>query len=171
MHPEISWYMPFARDPAADPLTVTTDAALLGPVHNRLMSFHAAAFASKGLNASAVPPMSKIALGVWTTDKFARLTSPVSANMHWMIKDDRCPAEACLRGVNAQQYNALVYRPNPARNIHLANNDYAWTGDQEVPCCWAEQSLKPAERALHRAWGLPRPGWLNATYWDLLIAD
>ena len=98
------------------------------------------------------------------------------------------------------RYNALVYRPNPARNIHLANNDYAWTGDQEVcgtaslsgailaarsqwcdpsgaipalqvPCCWAEQSLKPAERALHRAWGLPRPGWLNATYWDLLIAD
>lgn len=53
IHPEIEWYVPFAADPAADPLTLTTDPALLQPVHDRLMAFHAKAFAAKGLNGAA----------------------------------------------------------------------------------------------------------------------
>ena len=48
-------------------------------------------------------------------------------------------------------YNALIGAPSAARDIHIANNDFTWTGDDDVPCCWAEQSLKSVERTLHKA--------------------
>jgi len=171
MHPEIDWYVPFARDPAEDPLTVTTDSALLGPLHTRLMAFHKSAFAAKGLNASDVPMMSKVALGVWPNDKLAALTNPASALLANQIKghSTTCPREECLNDVTPVQYNALVGQPSASRNIHIANNDYAWTLDQSVPCCWAEQGLKAAERSLHKAWGLTKPAWLDEAYWEQLI--
>ena len=168
-HPEIEWYVPFAADPAGDPLTLTTDPALVGPVHARLMAYHAHAFAAKGLNASDVPSPAKIALGLWTSDKFAQLSNPASANLHWMIQS--CPAEACLDGVTPMAYNALIGAPSAARDIHIANNDFTWTGDDDVPCCWAEQSLKSVERTLHKAWALPQPGWLDGKYWAELITE
>ena len=52
-----------------------------------------------------------------------------------------------------------------------ANNDYAWTGFHDVPCCWAEQSLKSVERTLHKAWALPQPEWLDGKYWAELITE
>ena len=168
-HPEIEWYVPFAADPAGDPLTLTTDPALVGPVHARLMAYHAHAFAAKGLNASDVPSPAKIALGLWTSDRFAQLSNPASANLHWMIQS--CPAEACLDGTTPRQYNALIGAPSAARDIHIANNDFTWTGDDDVPCCWAEQSLKSVERTLHKAWALPQPEWLDGKYWAELITE
>jgi len=169
-HPQVEWFVPFAANPSGEPLTLTTDPALLGPMHARLMAYHAAAFAKKSLNASKVPPMAKIALGLWTSDQFATLTNPASANLNWMI-GKACPAESCLQGVTPTSYNALVGTPNPARNIHIANNDFTWTGDDSVPCCWAEQSLKSVERTLHKAWQLPPPEWLNMAYWQELITE
>ena len=41
MHPMIKWYEPFAENEAAEPLTITTDSALLTPVHDHLMDYHA----------------------------------------------------------------------------------------------------------------------------------
>ena len=169
LNPEIKWYIPFAKTPVGEPLTLTTDPAMLEPVHERLMAYHALAFAKKGLNASAVPRMKQIALGLWTSDRYTGLTNPASANLHWMIQS--CAAETCLSGTSPHDYNALVAQPNANRRIHMANNDYTWTGDHDVPCCWAEQSLKSAERTLHHYWKLPQPTWLDTAYWQELLTE
>lgn len=170
--PQISFYEPFAADVAADPLTRTSDPALVLPLHAHLMAFHAEAFAKVGLNATTdVPPPRELALGVWSTDPLAMLPEPLSANMHAMVHSPLCPVEPCIAGLTPHEYNAAVASPNPAVNVHVANNDFAWTGDQGVPCCWAEQSLKSVERTLHTAWALPRPEWLDADYYaNLLVA-
>ena len=169
--PSIRYYEPFADDPAEDPLTITTDPALLLPLHRRLMEFHAAAFAKIGLNATRdVPPPTKVVLGIWTSDELAALPQPMSSNFRAQVPS--CPAESCLDGVSAPQYNAATATPNPAANIHIANNDFAITLEQGVPCCWAEQSLKSVERTLHTAWGLGRPTWLDPEYYaQLLVAE
>jgi hypothetical protein len=169
--PSIRFYEPFADDPAEDPLTITTDPALLLPLHRRLMEFHAAAFAKIGLNATRdVPPPTKVVLGIWTSDELAALPQPMSSNFRAQVPS--CPAESCLDGVSAPQYNAATASPNPAANIHIANNDFAITLEQGVPCCWAEQSLKSVERTLHTAWGLGRPTWLDPEYYaQLLVAE
>lgn len=174
MHPEISWYVPFVGDLAAEPLTITTDSAVLQPLHDQLMSYHQAAFTKVGVNTSDVPGMLKLVMGVWTTDPLAMLPNPISSNMHEMIKrldpaSTSCPAESCLDGVTPEAYNAAIGTPNVARNIHLANNDYAWTEYHDVPCCWAEQSLRSVERTLHKVWSLPRPEWLDADYWAEVV--
>lgn len=170
-HPQVRWYLPFVSDLAEEPLTITTDSALLQPVHERLMEYHRDAFAAVGINASHVPPMRKVVLGVWTTDRLARLPAPLSANMHEMVHTDQCPAEPCLAGLTPPTYNDIVASPNPQRNIHIANNDYAWTGFHDVPCCWAEQSLRSVERTLHTSWGLGRPTWLDSAYWQQVISN
>ena len=82
----------------------------------------------------------------------AMLPEPQSSNFKAMFPS--CPAEPCLAGVTPQEYNRAITYPNPAAEVHVANNDFAWTGEQGVPCCWAEQSLKSVERTLHEAWGL-----------------
>ena len=56
-HPQVKWYLPFVRNLAGEPLTVTTDPALLLPLHTRLMDYHRAAFAARGCNATAPPPL------------------------------------------------------------------------------------------------------------------
>jgi len=169
MDPSIRFYEPFAASPAEEPLTLTTDPALLLPLHEHLMDFHADAFAKVGItNATAqVPPPKQLVLGVWTSDPLAALPQPFSNRMHSMI--DTCPLEPCLEGVASTAYNAAVASPNPAANIHIANNDFALTGDQGVPCCWAEQTLKSVERTLHTVWQLPAPSWLDAEYYATLL--
>jgi len=168
VHPQISYYAPFAPMLGVDPLSITTDPALLAPLHQRLMDFHAAAFAAVGINASTVPQMRRVVLGVWTTDRLALLPGPASSNFHAQI-GSACPAEQCLQGVSPEEYYDVISSPNPVANIHVANNDFAWTDYEGVPCCWAEQSLKPVERTLHRAWGLGKPQWLDSAYYAKLI--
>lgn len=170
--PQVEWYLPFAPLRADDPLVVTTDPALLEPLHARLMSFHAAAFAAKGLNASAVPGIDRVVMGVWTSDALARLPNPMSSNFRAMpvaAIADTCPAEPCLAGVSPQAYTAAVEAPNAHANIHIANNDYTWTMEQDVPCCWAEQSLRAVEKTLHDKWGVAAPAWLDAAYYAQLL--
>mmetsp|Transcript_79066 Transcript_79066/g.157174 ORF Transcript_79066/g.157174 Transcript_79066/m.157174 type:complete len:171 (-) Transcript_79066:320-832(-) len=168
MNDRIGYYQPFAADVSENPLTITTDPALITPLHAHLMEYHAEAFAKVGLNASTdVPPPFKLVLGVWTTDALAMLPQPLSSNFKAMFPG--CPAEPCLAGVTPQEYNHAVSEPNPAARIHIANNDFAWTGEQGVPCCWAEQSLKSVERTLHTAWGLPAPSWLDPAYYAKLL--
>ena len=171
LQPQISWYAPFAADIAADPLTITTDSALLDPLHAKLMAVHAAAFAKVGMNTSQVPRMSQVVLGIWSDDQLAQLPQPMSANMHVMAKSPLCPAEPCLQGLTPPQYNDIVANPNSKRDIHIANNDYAWTGFDDVPCCWAEQSLRSVERTLHSSWSLPKPKWLDEAYYAQVIAN
>lgn len=169
--PEIAWYLPFAKSPTSEPLTITSDPELLEAVHRRLMDYHKAAFAAKGFNASDVPRMPRVALGVWTTDDFAMLPAPLSANMSSMLHTGTCPAERCLEGFTPAAYNTLVGQPNPQFSVHIANNDYAWTGEDNVQCCWAEQSLRSVERTLHNAWGLAKPLWLDAKYYEGLLKE
>ena len=171
LRPEVSYYLPFAKSLAEDPLTVTTDTALLKPLHDHLMSFHAAAFAKVGIDPKNVPIMSSIVLGTWTTNKLALLPSPASSNLHEQCKTPACPSEPCLHGVTPLQYEAVVSWPNPSTKIHIANNDFTWTGFEGVPCCWAEQTLKSAERTLHNFWALSKPAWLNSTYYAQVIAS
>ena len=106
-----------------------------------------------------MPGIDKVVMGVWTSDALARLPNPMSSNFRAMPIAGiaaMCPAEPCLAGVSPQAYTAAVEAPNAHANIHIANNDYTWTMEQDVPCCWAEQSLKSVERTLHKAWGLAR---------------
>ena len=117
--PQISWYRPFARDVAADPLTITTDSALLDPLHAKLMAVHAAAFAKAGMNTSQVPRMRQVVLGIWSDDRLSQLPQPKSANMHAMVHSPLCPAEPCLRGLTPPQYNDIVASPNAQRAIHM----------------------------------------------------
>ena len=148
--PQVAWYLPFAPGRADEPLVVTTDPALLAPLHARLMGYHAGAFAARGLNASDVPPMSKAVLGVWTSDPLAALPNPMSSRFDAMplpFAPGVCPAEPCLAGVTPQQYVAAVETPNAdgaAARIHIANNDFAWTGFQGLPCCWAPRRAESA---------------------------
>ena len=150
MTPQVAWYLPFAPGRAVEPLVVTTDPALLAPLHARLMGYHARAFAARGLNASDVPPMSKAVLGVWTSDPLAALPNPMSSRLDAMpfpFAPGVCPAEPCLAGVTPQQYVAAVDTPNAdgaAARIHIANNDFTWTGFQGLPCCWAPQRAESA---------------------------
>lgn len=148
--PQVAWYLPFAPGRAVEPLVVTTDPALLAPLHARLMGYHARAFAARGLNASDIPPMSKAVLGVWTSDPLAALPNPMSSRLDAMpfpFAPGVCPAEPCLAGVTPQQYVAAVDTPNAdgaAARIHIANNDFTWTGFQGLPCCWAPQRAESA---------------------------
>ena len=115
--PQVAWYLPFAPRRADDPLVVTTDPALLAPLHARLMAYHAHAFAARGLKTSDVPPMSKAVLGVWTSDPLAALTNPESSRFDVMpipFAPGACQAEPCLAGVTPQQYVAAVDTPNAA---------------------------------------------------------
>ena len=143
--PQVAWYLPFAPARAAEPLVVSTDPALLAPLHARLMGYHARAFAARGMDATDVPPMSKVVLGVWTSDRLAALPNPMSARFDTMpvsFAPGACPVEPCLAHVTPQQYVAAVEAPNAAgaaAGIHLANNDFTWTGYQGLPCCWAPQ--------------------------------
>ena len=85
----------------------------------------------------------------------------------------RGEARACRarapRSVAPAEYIAAVETPNPAAKIHVANNDYTWTGFQGVPCCWAEQSLRSVEKTLHDHWSLGRPAWLDEAYYSELL--
>ena len=142
-HPQVKWYLPFVRTLAGEPLTVTTDPALLLPLHTRLMDYHRAAFAARGChataplsggrrfpepspnllgyNASAEPPPREVVLGIWTTDKLALLPSPTSSMMHVQTsRPGACPAEPCLRGVTPRQYVDAVATPNSRRRVQLA---------------------------------------------------
>ncbi|EOD33511.1 hypothetical protein EMIHUDRAFT_111788 [Emiliania huxleyi CCMP1516] len=77
------------------------------------------------------------------------------------------PGPAALEAV----YTFTLEHPQVKWRIHLANNDFTWTGYQGKPCCWAEQSLRAVERILVREWALPRPAWLDKQYWTDLVGE
>jgi len=167
--PMISYYKPFAPKMVVDPLSITTDPALLGPLHHKLMDFHSAAFAARGINSSAVPQMKHVILGVWTNDKLSTLLPTPQASNFYAQLGDVCPSEQCLRGVSPDAYYDAVETPNEGVDIHVANNDFSWALYQSVPCCWAENSLKAVERTLHREWGLAKPEWLDSAYYAKIV--
>ena len=75
--------------------------------------------------------------------------------------------------LHAVTRNARISSRSPTLHAHAqpvdAGSDPRAT-DQGVPCCWAEQSLKPVEKMLHDVWDLPKPDWLNATYYGHILA-
>ena len=96
------------------------------------MDMHAAAFAKVGLNASDVPLMARVVLGIWSTDALARLPAPMSNNMSMFVSrmapGATCPEEPCLASVSPRSYTRAVQTPNAAARIHVANGDFALTG-------------------------------------------
>ena len=47
----------------------------------------------------------------------------------------------------------------------MSNNDF-WFAPVKYNGDWAQESLVSAERLLADQFKLPRPSWLNATYYD-----
>jgi len=158
------WYLKY-RQNKSDPLTISQDPDLLSKVHARLMEFHAESFAAKHVNASAISPPMKVVMGLWGNVGF--LTNPMPANVDAQFRS--YPKEACLGSISPDQYIAAVSSPTddlPCRHrVFVANDDYFWATYSGSGCCWAENSLKPAEKLLHDRFALAKPTWLDAGYY------
>jgi len=141
-----SYWSAMMTSPLA-PLTVVTDGdsaesdAVLGNVHAALMAWHADAIKAKGYDPTAFSPPKTVVVG------------------NWISAGNFTPGIGALLSPGDEGRKA-VRKPSPSYNVYVANQDYGYeTG-------WAVGSLIMAEKVLQAELGLPRPAWLNATWYE-----
>ncbi|KAJ1456435.1 hypothetical protein M885DRAFT_173478 [Pelagophyceae sp. CCMP2097] len=150
---------------AVDPLTVSEDSALLEAVHGKLMAMHVDLFEQKGKSASDVGMPTSVVFGFWDLDESTLLPTPLSSN--FAAQFPTCQVETCLDSISPHDY--FTTTAFPAEDLYIANNDFYYTLYQDTPCCWAQQSLKVAERILHDKFGAPQPSWLDGEYYETAV--
>ncbi|KAJ8600903.1 hypothetical protein CTAYLR_010430 [Chrysophaeum taylorii] len=157
---QIEWYLQF-RDDATEPLTVSSDPRLLDAIHTKLMKIH---------NLTDEKPPLAAVMGFWDLNQTHVATAPEASNFQALVGDS-CPTETCLGHVSPHDYmvRTSLDPTNGSFPLFVANNDFWYGGYQDLTCCWAEQSLRVAERILHDHFRLPKPDWLDAHYYNTTI--
>lgn len=153
-------------------LNADTD-GILFEVHEKLLRMHELDFQSRGISISTVAdikPPTTLAYSVWAHPG----TLPpgdrgLLAGPYDVIFQGEAPPSACA-AASPHVYLAMTQGvgrwAEVAPGLHVANNDYAMTPANEWHGPWAEQSLLAAEQIAAKGFGLPRPAWLNAAYYD-----
>jgi len=161
-----------------EPLGVLTEAAdaegKLKKLHAAVMEVTGEAFKQKGLAPPSEPP-SMLVVGVWARGPTATgYTAPTKV---YYSADPSTPGgpdpldKACgVAGLTEGEYRESVMMPVSDKRILVANNDWVALSTERMFGDWAEESLLQAERGLRRL-GLPRPAWLNATYYEAQVAS
>lgn len=127
--------------PLAEEGGVIAARTLLSDVHEHLMSHHATKLTAAGIDPETVPPPKTVVLGNWIHD--GKYT----------------PGIGFMWGGNATA-KAAVRKPVPQYDLFVANQDYGYQSG------WAVGSLTMAEKILQAEMGLPKPAWLNGTWYE-----
>mmetsp|Transcript_86494 Transcript_86494/g.253157 ORF Transcript_86494/g.253157 Transcript_86494/m.253157 type:complete len:521 (-) Transcript_86494:147-1709(-) len=157
------------RANASDPLTIAgAGSSVVEAVHKKLLAMHASNFHALNVSAAGIEAPKAVAYSFWAR---ADVLPPGDRGLLSSPADvifDRDLPESCGAG-SVRDYQDMVQGTGAwagvAPGLHLANNDFcagrsaAWHGP------WAEMSLLGAERVLLGAFKLPRPAWLNESYY------
>ena len=116
-------------------------ARLLADVHHSLMVKHAAKLTAAGVDPTTVPPPQTIVLSNWIED--GQFTPGIGSML---------PATDAAR--------KAVRKPLAQYELFVVNCDYGYQPG------WAVGSLAMAEKVLQAEMGLPKPSWLDATWYQ-----
>ena len=156
MAPE--YYLSFMSSPL-EPLTVATaedgtsrSAKLLADVHVKLMGYHAKQLRKAGLDPASLPPPKAIVMGNWIEG--GKYTPGIGSLF----------GRGSLVPTSVQDAaRKAVRRPTADFDVYVADQDYGY-----VPG-WAVGSLMMAEKVLQAELGLPKPTWLNGSWYEVNI--
>jgi len=125
-------------------------------------------FKKAGLDSSLVPLPEWILVGTWTqSDPKALRPLPVKVTYKG---GDAGLAKVCnVTGLTLEEYSHKILAP-VGPGIWVANGDFAATPTETWDGAWAQDSLVLAERVLHKL-AIPKPSWLNGTYYQSQIID
>ncbi|KAH8063080.1 hypothetical protein JL722_2239 [Aureococcus anophagefferens] len=124
--------------------TRTENGKIVDELHASLMDFHAEALRAAGVDPASIAKPELVTVSDWSGD--ATVTP------------------ACGDFIGDADTAKAARRPDPARGVFLANQDF---GPQ---FCWATGSLIVAERVLMDL-GVSKPAWLNATWYADRVAS
>ena len=131
-----------------DPVTVITNspfdrgAPLLQSVHDELMAIHGSQLQQVGLNASDIPEPTGGIMGVWYGGE--GLIRPCWGNSG---------------NANSETLRQMR-KPIPEFEMYVASGAYSSSG------AWAVGGLIQAETLMRENFGLPRPSWLDQSWYD-----
>ena len=154
----------------SDPLTVSEEAALRRAVHEKLIAIHydqlKVHFSEEEIRAIEEP--TSVAYSVWYHQgTFPAGDRGLLSGPQDVIFDQDGPKCGSIQEYEDKVYGVGAFRDS---GLHVANNDFAIIERSSWHGPWAEQPLVAAEKILAEAFDLPRPAWLNKTYYDRFIA-
>ena len=138
------YYAEFKAASKEEPLSVYEGGRAVDELHASLMDFHKDALAAAGVDVAAIAKPQLVAVADWTFDA---QTTP-----------------ACGDFLGGERAMKKARRPDPARAVFLANQDFG------PHFCWATGSLITAERVLMDL-AVPPPTWLNASWYAARVAS
>lgn len=150
------------------------DHAKLEAAHRALLQAIEPVLQRAGVEPSALPHPTKLVVGAWSRPGVIKdddgYTAPTK--VYWAPSISGSLANACgVAGLTEDEYRRTVLQPfGTDARVFLANNDWVAQDVNDFFGDWAEESLLQAERALRRL-GAPRPGWLNATYYQEKVVE
>lgn len=124
-----------------DPLA----AELLGDIHDHLLAYHADMLSEAGVDPASLPTPRVVTVSNWIPD------APIT------------PGIGSFKGTDKDR--AKVRAPTPDYEIYVADQDYGYRSG------WAVGSLKMAEKILQAELGLPKPTWLDETWYKENVVD
>jgi len=166
-----------ATNAPAEPLGVhgrapPTSHAKLEKAHAALLDVLSPLLSAAGVAPDQLPYPSQLVVGAWSRPGVIPhdhgYTAPTK--VYWAESISGSAAGACgVPGLTDAEYRTSVLQPlGRGAPLYLANNDFVSQKVDYFYGDWAEESLLQAERALYRL-GVPKPPWLNATYYDTNI--
>jgi len=144
--------------------------------HAALMEAIAPILKAKGVSPADIAPPEQIIVGAWQRpyDKYplgapGAYTAPTK--VYYSPEVSGSIAKACgVSGLSEAEYRRVALQPFGAdKRVFMANNDWVAMDVAYMFGDWAEETLLQAERAL-RTLGMPKPEWLNQSYYDAKIA-
>jgi len=139
-----------------EPLTVMTvedgtktSADAIKAIHESLMTYHAKALKAAKIDPATVAPPKAVVLGNWISD--GKYTPGIGSlfGHHSIVPQKEQDAA-----------RKLVRRPDPDYEVFVADQDYGYHSG------WAVGSLSMAEKILQAELGLPKPAWLNGSWYE-----
>jgi hypothetical protein len=114
----------------------------------------------------------QMVVGVWSRPGVIGHDEGYTAptKVYWAPEISGSLANACgVDGLTEGEYRTTLLQPfGRHAPIYMANNDWVAQDVTYFYGDWAEESLLQCERALLRL-GMPKPAWLNGTYYDKFV--
>ena len=165
-----------------EPLGITNAAGatrnerqVLETVHAALCEALSPVLKAKGIRScSELGAPSQLVVGAWSRPGAIPHDSGYTAptKVYWAPSISGSVANACgVPGLTDKEYRETVLQPfGRDKPVYLANNDFVAQDVTYFYGDWAEETLTQSERALYRL-GLPKPSWLNSTYYHKHIVS
>jgi hypothetical protein len=147
------------------------DHAKLERAHSALLEAIAPILKKAGVSPATLPPMRSMAVGAWSRPGVIGHDTGYTAptKVYWAPSISGDLGGACgVDGLTEDEYRATALQPFGKGAVYMANNDWVAQDVHYFFGDWAEESLVQAERALYKL-GVPRPAWLNETYYKAKI--